>query len=107
MAGGARPNMLWAIVIILMFGLVLLMFMFAYYVWMHGRWGQTLGKMALGMKVVRTDGDPLGYGGAFLRWLGSLFSAVILMIGYLMAGLRSDKRALHDLVAGSRVAYVR
>jgi uncharacterized RDD family membrane protein YckC len=79
----------------------------AYGIWMHGRWGQTLGKMALGMKVVRVDGSPLGYGGAFVRWLGSVLSAVTFMIGFLIAGLRSDKRALHDLIAGSRVTYVR
>jgi uncharacterized RDD family membrane protein YckC len=30
-------------------------------------------------------------------------SAVLFGIGYLMAGLRSDKRALHDLIAGTRV----
>jgi uncharacterized RDD family membrane protein YckC len=28
---------------------------------------------------------------------------VLLGIGYLMAGLRTDKRALHDLLAGTRV----
>ena len=82
-------------------------FVVAYSIWMHGRWGQTLGKMALGMQVVRVDGAPLGYGGATLRWLGSVLSAVIFMIGYIMAGLRSDKRALHDLIAGSRVTYTR
>ena len=79
----------------------------AYSVWMHGKWGQTLGKMALGMQVVKVDGTPLGYGGAFLRWLGSILSGLILMIGYIMAGLRSDKRSLHDLIAGSRVTYIR
>lgn len=87
--------------------LFLVAFVIGYGIWMHGKWGQTLGKMALGMKVVRVDGSPLGYGGAFLRWIGSVLSALILMIGYIMAGLRSDKRALHDLVAGSRVTYIR
>lgn len=87
--------------------LFLLGFVVAYSVWMHGKWGQTLGKMALGMKVARTDGSALGYGGAFLRWIGSVLSALILMIGYIMAGVRSDKRSLHDLIAGSRVTYIR
>jgi uncharacterized RDD family membrane protein YckC len=30
-------------------------------------------------------------------------SSAIFGIGYLMVGLRSDKRALHDLIAGTRV----
>ncbi|MBI4588488.1 MAG: RDD family protein [Candidatus Rokubacteria bacterium] len=87
--------------------LFLVAFMVAYSVWMHGKWGQTLGKMALGMKVIRMDGSPLGYGGAFIRWMASVLSVVVLMIGYIMAGLRSDKRALHDLLAGTRVTYIR
>lgn len=96
-----------AIALALTLALYLLAFVVAYSVWMHGKWGQTLGKMALGMKVVHVDGSPLGYGGAFLRCLGSILSGLILMIGYMMAGFRSDKRALHDLIAGSRVTYIR
>ena len=96
-----------ALAVVLTLALFVLAAVVAYSVWMHGKWGQTLGKMALGMRVVRTDGSPLGYGGAFVRWIGSVLSALILMIGYIMAGLRSDKRALHDLIAGSRVTYIR
>jgi uncharacterized RDD family membrane protein YckC len=96
-----------AAAVVLTFGLFSFGFMIVYSVWMHGKWGQTLGKMALGMKVVKVGGTPLGYSGACLRWLGSILSGLILMIGYIMAGLRSDKRALHDLIAGSRVTYIR
>ena len=106
MAAGRVPRAT-ALAVALTLALFLLALVVAYGVWMHGKWGQTLGKMALGMKVVRVDGSPLGYGRAFLRWLGSLLSAIILMIGYILAGLRSDKRALHDLIAGSRVTYIR
>ena len=50
-----------------------------------------------------TDRGPLTLGCAALRQLASLLSSAILGVGYLMAGLRRDKRALHDLIAGSRV----
>ncbi|MEK7363524.1 MAG: RDD family protein [candidate division NC10 bacterium] len=103
----AMRNPMAGAAVVLTLGLFLLAFMVAYSIWMHGKWGQTLGKMALGMKVARTDGSALGYGGAFLRWIGSVLSALILMIGYIMAGVRSDKRSLHDLIAGSRVTYIR
>lgn len=106
MSAGRLPRST-VIAVILTFGLFLLAFIVIYSIWMHGRWGQTLGKMALGMKVVRIDGSPLGYGGAIIRWIGSVLSGLIFMIGYIMAGLRSDKRALHDLIAGSRVTYIR
>lgn len=69
----------------------------------HWQWGQTLGKMAMEIRVVTLAGGPLSFGRAALRQFGSWISAFTLGIGYLMAGLRSDKRALHDLIAGTRV----
>jgi uncharacterized RDD family membrane protein YckC len=69
----------------------------------HWLWGQTLGKMAVRIRVVTMQGEPLSLGCAILRQLGSWLSAAILGLGYVMAGLRTDKRALHDLIAGTRV----
>lgn len=69
----------------------------------HWLWGQTLGKMALQIKVVSMDGGPLSFGQAVGRYFASILSALILGIGFMMAGIRSDKRALHDLLAGTRV----
>jgi uncharacterized RDD family membrane protein YckC len=80
----------------------------------HWRWGQTLGKMAVDIRVVTcrptptspgwlADSGPLTLGCAALRQFASLLSSAILGVGYLMAGLRRDKRALHDLIAGTRV----
>jgi uncharacterized RDD family membrane protein YckC len=75
----------------------------AYYIFFHWLWGQTLGKMALQIKVVSMDGGPLSFGQAAGRYFASILSAIILCIGFIMAGIRSDKRALHDLLAGTRV----
>jgi uncharacterized RDD family membrane protein YckC len=85
-----------------------------YSVLFHWRWGQTLGKMAVDIRVVTcrptptspgwlTDRGPLTLGCAALRQLASLLSSALLGVGYLMAGFRRDKRALHDLIAGTRV----
>jgi uncharacterized RDD family membrane protein YckC len=74
-----------------------------YTVIFHWLWGQTFGKMAVRIRVVTVRGDPLTLRIAVLRELGYVVSAILLGIGYLMAGLRSDKRALHDLIAGTRV----
>jgi uncharacterized RDD family membrane protein YckC len=38
-----------------------------YVVFFHARWGQTVGKMALKIRVVRTDGSPIGWGNALRR----------------------------------------
>jgi uncharacterized RDD family membrane protein YckC len=49
-------------------GLLILVFFFAYYIVMEARWGQTVGKMLLGIMVVREEtGRPPGLGGAALR----------------------------------------
>lgn len=67
--------------------------------------GQTPGKMAAGIKVVTVSGDPVSVGRALGRALAEYLSAVTLGLGYLLAAF-SDKRALHDYVAGTRVVYV-
>ena len=81
------------------------MFVFGsvYYVALHTAFGQTLGKMAMKIRVVPLDGGRISAGAAILRYIGYFVSGLIVGIGYLMAGLRHDKRALHDLLAGTRV----
>jgi uncharacterized RDD family membrane protein YckC len=65
--------------------------------------GQTPGKMLLNLKVIRMDAGEVDYVKAFIRWIGKLASGFILGIGYLMAAFTANKRALHDLIAGTRV----
>jgi uncharacterized RDD family membrane protein YckC len=62
--------------------------------------------MALQIRVVSMDGGPLSFGQAVGRYFATFLSALILGIGFIMAGVRSDKRALHDLLAGTRVEYL-
>lgn len=69
----------------------------------HG--GQTLGKMAAGIRVLRKDGEPVGVGRALGRALAEHLSAGLLGLGYL-AAVFGPKRALHDYVAGTRVVYL-
>ena len=65
--------------------------------------GATPGQMAMKLRVVRPDGSPISMGQAWGRTLGKQVSALILMIGYLMAFWDEEKRALHDRMAGTRV----
>jgi uncharacterized RDD family membrane protein YckC len=69
--------------------------------------GATLGKMAVGLKVVRSDGESIGWGVAFGRYFMTIVSAFIVGIGYIMAGFDDEKRALHDRVCDTRVIYNR
>lgn len=75
----------------------------AYATFFIGRFGATPGKMACGLKVVSPDGGAIGYGRALARQLAEYLSALILMIGYIMAAFDSEKRALHDRICRTRV----
>ena len=63
----------------------------------------TLGKMALGLKVVDSEGMRLSFGKASLRYIGKFVSSLVLMIGYIIAAFNPKKQALHDMIAGTYV----
>ena len=65
--------------------------------------GQTLGKMVCGVSVVRADGTAIGLGRSIARYFAKFVSAFTLLIGYLIAGFDPKKRALHDMICGTRV----
>ena len=77
----------------------------AYLVAFHGRWGATPGKRLMGLAVVTSDGGRLGYLGALRRSLASLLSLLTFGLGYLLI-LTPQRRALHDLIAGTQVVWV-
>lgn len=84
-----------------------LLFSLAYTTLLHALLdGQTIGKMLTGIRVVAVGGQAVPIGVALLRYAGYFVSLVPLGLGFLMAGLRSDKRALHDLIAGTRVERI-
>lgn len=80
-----------------------LVFAALYVTLLHAGAGQTIGKVVVRAHVVLVDGEPVPVGTSLLRFIGCVVSAAPLGLGYLMAGLRRDKRALHDLIAGTRV----
>jgi uncharacterized RDD family membrane protein YckC len=66
--------------------------------------GQTLGKMAAGIRVVADERDePLDLGRAILRTLMWLLLAVPAGLGFLTALFSRDHRGLHDRFSGTRV----
>ena len=63
----------------------------------------TIGKKALGLKVVTTDGQPISFGQATGRYFGKILSTLILFIGYLMMLWDDKKQTLHDKMANTLV----
>ena len=69
--------------------------------------GGTLGKLALGLRIVRADGGPVSGSLAVKRYFAQWLSALILLIGYIMAAFDDEKRALHDRLCETRVIHAR
>ena len=63
----------------------------------------TLGKLILGMRVVDTKGQRIGFAQASGRFFASLLSGLLFCIGYLMVAFSAHKQALHDRIAGTLV----
>ena len=67
----------------------------------------TLGKMTLGIIVTDTQGKRVSFGRATGRHWAKIISALILFIGFFMAGFTSRKQALHDIIADCLVVVKR
>jgi uncharacterized RDD family membrane protein YckC len=63
----------------------------------------TLGKQAMGITVTDMDGNRISFARATGRYFSKWISAIILLIGYLMAAFTAKKQALHDIIAGTLV----
>lgn len=68
--------------------------------------GQTIGKMAAGIRVVGDD-EPLSPGRAIVRTMIWALSAIPAGLGFLSILTNADHRGLHDRFAGTRVVAAR
>src|SRR5579862_7759696 len=71
--------------------LVNMIFAVSYEAYFVSTRGGTLGKLALGLKIIRADGSPVPVGLAVGRYFAQILSAIILYIGYIMAGFDDEK----------------
>lgn len=63
------------------------------------RWQASIGKLAVGLRVVDEKGQRLTFVRALGRNLLKILSCATLMIGFMMAGWTQKKQALHDKIA--------
>jgi uncharacterized RDD family membrane protein YckC len=68
-------------------------------------WQATIGKRAVGIKVMDLQGRRITFAHATGRYFAEFLSGLTLGIGYVMAGISSRKQALHDEIAGTLVIY--
>ncbi len=84
--------------------LVSLVLTACYYGWFYASLQQaTPGKLAIGIKVVRSDGQGCSFWRGFGRYFAMMLSGLTLCIGFLMAAFTERKQALHDMVCDTVV----
>ncbi|MCH7790256.1 MAG: RDD family protein [Acidobacteria bacterium] len=67
--------------------------------------GRTIGKWFVGLRVVERDGSPLRAWPAFVRVVTLPLSFVFFGLGFIGILIGDERRALHDVLAGSVEVY--
>jgi uncharacterized RDD family membrane protein YckC len=83
----------------------LLFYGFFYFWFSQALTGRTISQALVGLKVIRSDGEPLSPGAAAIRTIVLPFSFLFFGVGALMALVDRRRRALQDVAAGSSVVY--
>jgi uncharacterized RDD family membrane protein YckC len=80
----------------------------AYFTFFEGSGsGQTVGKRVFDIRVIDfSSGGPIGYGRAFLRWIGRILSGIVCLLGYLWMLWDKEKQTWHDKIANAVVVPV-
>ena len=92
-----------AVVAIVVWYFLFIIFSVWYEVYFIGKYGATYGKKWMDLKVVSEKGQLIGYKGAFIRWIGRLIVGFTFFIGYLLILFTERKQGLHDKIAGTVV----
>lgn len=84
--------------------LVPVLVLLGYFAWFHSSPAQaTLGKMTVGIKLVRGNGQRVGFVRAILRALLWVVSVAPLGAGVIVSAVRPQRRSLHDWLCDTRV----
>jgi len=79
---------------------------FFYYAYCWAASGKTPGMVLLGVQVVGLDGGQVGARRGVIRTLAFPLSFILLGLGFIGILFQRDRRALHDLIAGTAVIYI-
>jgi len=75
------------------------------YFWVN-RGGATIGKNVMKIKVVTTEGKPVNYQKAIIRYLGYIVSGLPVFLGFLWVLWDDKKQGFHDKIAGTVVVKI-
>ncbi len=81
---------------------------FGYYILLTAAFGATLGKMALGMRVVDESGQKAGFFKVLIReTIGKIVSAIVFLLGYIWILFDGKRQGWHDKIGGTLVVKAR
>ncbi|MGW5292343.1 RDD family protein [Streptomyces bacillaris] len=100
--GGAMGDAAGGIIALL--GVLLMIGLAIWQLYQEGTTGQTIGKKAVGIRLLReADGRPLGFGMAFVRRLAHFLDSIACYIGWLWPLWDEKKQTFADKVCSSVV----
>lgn len=95
--GGVLAEMIWGYACAIALNIL-------YHAWFHSTLAYaTPGKMAVGIKVLRGNGEPITFLRGVARALAAYVSAIPVGIGFVLAAFTARKQALHDLMCDTVV----
>ncbi len=68
--------------------------------------GYTPGKALLGLRIVRRNGQKLGFGRSIVRFVGYWISAIPLFLGFIWILFDRQRAGWHDKIAGTKVVFI-
>lgn len=77
-----------------------------YYIFFIGKYGQTFGKKLVGLKVVDSENNVIGYKKAFYRFMLQYLSTVIFCIGHIYMLFNEQNLAMQDKFLNTRVIKI-
>ena len=78
---------------------------FVFYGWFWTSGGQTLGMRSWKIRVVRNDGQSLGWDSALMRFLLATISLTLFGLGFLWILFDRDNLAWHDQLSKTRIIF--
>lgn len=90
------------------FWIISLLVGFFYYTLMTHKYGGTLGKLFVGLRIRKKDGaNDISYLRSVVRYLSYFISMIVLGIGFFIQPFTKNKQALHDLIADTVVIDIK
>ena len=92
----------WWIRLLVQAYLLLVCLLFFAWFWVHG--GQTLGMRAWRLQVTKSDGSPITWNSAVIRFFSAILSWLVFGLGFLWVLVDKERKAWHDRLSNTTLS---